>query len=269
MPHYSGFAPKPARIAKIIARSGLCSRREAEQRIAEGRVAVNGEILDTPARNVESGDRITVDGRPLPPPVPVKLWRYHKPKGQVTTHRDPEGRPTVFDSLGPELPRVISVGRLDITTEGLLLLTTNGGLARHLELPSTGWLRRYRVRANGKVNEKDFEKLQSGITIEAIRYGPIEARIDRVQGSNCWLTMGLREGKNREIKRVLEHLGLSVNRLIRVSYGPFLLGGLKAGQCEEIKPRIVVQQLGPKVAAELGLSRTASLAGTKGRRPRS
>lgn len=268
MPQYNGFAREPARIAKIIARSGLCSRREAERRIAEGRVTVNGRILDSPALNVEPSDRITVDGRPLPTPAPLKLWRYHKPKGRVTTHRDPEGRPTVFEALGPEMPRVLSVGRLDITTEGLLLLTTDGALARHMELPSTGWLRRYRVRARGKVSEKDLEKLQSGITINGIRYGPVEARIDRTQGANCWLTMGLREGKNREIKRLLEHLGLSVNRLIRISYGPFVLGNLNIGQYEEVKTRIIKQQLGQKMAEQLGLSRDKKSAGQTRRPPR-
>ncbi|GBF25536.1 ribosomal large subunit pseudouridine synthase B [bacterium MnTg02] len=226
-------------------------------------MTVNGHVLDSPALNVEPGDHVTVDGRPLPAPAPLKLWRYHKPKGRVTTHRDPQGRPTVFEALGPEMPRVLSVGRLDINTEGLLLLTTDGGLSRHMELPSTGWLRRYRVRAKGRVTQETLDKLQSGIKIKGIRYGPIEARIDRVQGANSWLTMGLREGKNREIKHVLEHLGLSVNRLIRISYGPFPLGELKPGQYVEVKRRVIAEQLGTKTAEELGISKSHKRGGPK------
>ncbi len=212
------------RIAKAIARSGLCSRRDAEKWIFQGRIAINGKRLDTPAYNIKENDKITVDGKPLPEPQTIQLWRYHKPKGLVTTHKDPEGRPTVFQSLKNDLPRVISVGRLDINTEGLLLLTTGGSLSRELELPSTGWLRKYRVRANGKVSEDQLKQLADGISVDGIKYGPIEASLERLQGTNCWLNIGLREGKNREVKNVLGALGLQVNRLIRVSYGPFVLG---------------------------------------------
>ncbi len=202
------------RIAKAIARAGLCSRREAERWIAEGRVTVNGEVLKSPARDVRPNDVVLVDGKPLPSFEPVQLWRYYKPRGLVTTHRDPQGRPTVFENLPEGMPRVISVGRLDFNTEGLLLLTTDGALARHLELPSTGWLRRYRVRAHGKVTQADLDKLKDGIEVEGIRYGPIEATLDRVQGSNVWMTIALREGKHREVRKVLGALGLEVNRLI-------------------------------------------------------
>ncbi len=208
------------RIAKAMARAGLCSRREAERWIADGRVAVNGKILTTPACEVGPADKILVDGRPLPAAEPVRLWRYHKIKGLVTTHQDPQGRPTVFDKLPPEMPRVISIGRLDYNTEGLLLLTNDGALARHLELPATGWLRRYRVRARGRVTQADLDKLKDGIEIEGVRYGAIEATIDTVQGANIWLTVGIREGKNREVRKVMAELGLEVSRLIRISFGP-------------------------------------------------
>lgn len=244
---------EPMRIAKAIAHAGLCSRRDAERMIAAGRVAVNGKVLSTPAYVVNATDRITVDGKPLPEAQPPRLFRYHKPRGLVTSHKDPQGRKTVFQALPEDMPRVVSVGRLDINTEGLLLLTTDGELARHLELPSTGWLRRYRVRAHGRVSEEALNKLREGVTIEGVRYGPVEARIDRVQGSNLWLTLGLREGKNREVKRIAEHLGLTVNRLIRVSFGPFALGDLAEGAVEEVRPRILADQLGPKLAAEFGL----------------
>lgn len=252
------------RIAKIIARSGICSRREAERLIAQGRVAVDGKVLSTPALDVAADARITIDGKPLPAREPTRLWRYHKPKGLVTTHKDPQGRPTVFSTLPADLPRLISVGRLDINTEGLLLLTNDGELARHLELPATGWLRRYRVRAHGKAPQEALERLKEGIEIEGVRYGPVEARLDRTQGSNVWLTVALREGKNREVKRLMEHLGLSVNRLIRLSFGPFQLGELQPGQIEEVKPRVLADQLGPRLAAQLGLAERPS--GTKGKR---
>ncbi len=244
---------EPMRIAKAIAHAGLCSRRDAERMIAAGRVAVNGKVLSTPAYVVSAADRITVDGKPLPEAQPPRLFRYHKPRGLVTSHKDPQGRKTVFQALPEGMPRVVSVGRLDINTEGLLLLTTDGELARHLELPSTGWLRRYRVRAHGHVSEEALNTLREGVTIDGIRYGPVEARIDRVQGSNLWLTLGLREGKNREVKRIAEHLGLTVNRLIRVSFGPFALGDLAEGAVEEVRPRILADQLGPKLAAAFGL----------------
>ncbi len=245
---------EPMRIAKALARAGLCSRRDAERWIAEGRVTVNGRVLSSPALDVSPEDKIVVDGRPLPTAEPPKLWRYHKPRGLVTTHRDPQGRPTVFDQLPPELPRVISVGRLDFNTEGLLLLTNDGALARHLELPSTGWLRRYRVRAHGYVTEASIAKLKEGIEIEGVRYGPIDAQIDKVQGHNTWLSIGLREGKNREVRKILATLNLDVNRLIRVSFGPFQLLELEPGRVDPVKRHVLIDQLGTKLAAELGLS---------------
>jgi 23S rRNA pseudouridine2605 synthase len=217
-------------------------------------VAVNGKVLSTPAHLVQPGDRVTVDGKPLPQAGAPRLFRYHKQKGLVTSHKDPQGRKTVFEALPPELPRVVSVGRLDLNTEGLLLLTTDGELARHLELPSTGWLRRYRVRAHGKVTDGDLDRLREGVTLDGIKYGPVEARIDREQGGNVWLTLGLREGKNREVKRLLESLGLTVNRLIRISFGPFALGDLQPGEVSEVKPRVLAEQLGAKLATELGLN---------------
>jgi 23S rRNA pseudouridine2605 synthase len=242
------------RIAKAMAHAGLCSRRDAEAWIAAGRVAVNGEVLKTPACVVSDADTITVDGEPLPAPQAPRLWRYHKPKGLVTSHKDPQGRKTVFESLPESLPRVVSVGRLDINTEGLLLLTTDGALARHLELPSTGWLRRYRVRAHGRVTRDALDALKDGVTIDGVRYGPVEARVERQQGSNVWLTIALREGKNREVKRIAEHLGLTVNRLIRVSFGPFVLGELAPGAVEPVKRRVLADQFGPKLARDFGLS---------------
>jgi 23S rRNA pseudouridine2605 synthase len=240
-----------------VARAGLCSRRDAERWIAEGRVQVNGEVLASPARDVGPADRILVDGRPLPGAGPPKLWRYHKPKGLVTTHRDPEGRATVFERLPTELGRVISVGRLDVASEGLLLLTNDGALARHLELPSTGWLRRYRVRAHGRVAPEALARLAQGITVDGIEYGPIEASLDKDQGANVWLTLGLREGKNREVRKVLGALGLEVNRLIRISYGPFQLLDLAPGAVESVRRRVLAEQLGPRLARELGLMETA------------
>lgn len=241
------------RVAKAIAKAGLASRREAERWIGEGRVAVNGRTLDGPAHVVGPEDTVTVDGKPLPVPERPRLWRYHKPKGLVTTHRDPQGRRTVFEALPPGLPRVVSVGRLDIATEGLLLVTTDGALARHLELPATGWLRRYRVRAHGMIDQAKLDALKDGLTVEGVRYGPIEARLDRQQGGNVWLTLALREGKNREVKNVLAALGLAVNRLIRVSYGPFALGDLASGNVEEVKTRVLADQLGPRLARQLDL----------------
>jgi 23S rRNA pseudouridine2605 synthase len=247
-------AAEPMRIAKAIAHAGLCSRRDAEKWIEQGRVAINGTVLVTPAYVVKPGDTVTVDGKKLPETQAPRLWRYHKPKGLVTSHKDPQGRKTVFEALPPELPRVVSVGRLDLNTEGLLLLTTDGELARHLELPSTGWLRRYRVRAHGKVTQAELDRLARGMTIDGVRYGPVEARIDREQGGNVWLTLELREGKNREVKRLAEALGLTVNRLIRISFGPFALGDLPPGQVSEVKQRVLKAQLGATLAAELGLS---------------
>jgi 23S rRNA pseudouridine2605 synthase len=244
---------EPVRIAKALARAGLCSRREAERWIADGRVSVNGEVLASPARDVAPSDRILVDGKELPAPEPPRLWRYHKPKGLVTTHADPRGRPTVFNALPEHLSRVVSVGRLDVNTEGLLLLTNDGALARHLELPATGWLRRYRVRAHGSVTQEALDGLKAGVEAGGVRYGPVEAKLDKVQGSNVWLTIGLREGKNREVRTILDRLGLKVNRLIRVSFGPFQLRDLEAGGVEPVKRRVLVDQLGRRVAAELGL----------------
>jgi 23S rRNA pseudouridine2605 synthase len=244
----------PERIAKAMARAGLCSRREAERWIAEGRVSVNGRMLTTPAFEVSPKDAVVVDGKPLPVPGPIQLWRYYKPKGLVTTHKDPQGRPTVFASLPPELPRVVSVGRLDFNSEGLLLLTNDGALARHLELPATGWLRRYRVRAHGRVSQEALDALKDGVEIDGVRYGPVEAALDSVQGANAWLTIGLREGKNREVRRILAHLGVDVNRLIRVSFGPFQLLDLKPGAVEPVKRRVLAEQLSPKLATELGLT---------------
>ena len=238
------------RVAKVIARSGLGSRRDVETWIEQGRVAVNGEVLESAARNVTAGDKVTVDGAPLPRRERTRLWLYHKPRGLVTTEKDPEGRPTVFENLPAGLPRVLSVGRLDINTEGLLLLTNDGGLARQLELPKTGWLRRYRVRAHGETDQAVLDQLASGVTVDGIEYGPIEARLDKEQGENAWLTLGLREGKNREVKNVLGSIGLEVNRLIRVSYGPFQLGDLAEGTVEEVKTRVLAEQLGTDLAEE-------------------
>ena len=240
------------RIAKVIARAGLASRREAEAWIAAGRVAVNGAVISSPALNVSAADRIAVDGEPLRQRERTRLFLYHKPRGLVTTHSDPQGRPTIFRALPKHLPRLISVGRLDLNTEGLLLLTNDGGLARVLELPATGWLRRYRVRALGRVTQSALDRLRNGATIDGVRYGPIEATLDREQGSNVWLTFAIREGKNREVRNVLEQLGLKVNRLIRVSYGPFQLGELDDGAVEEIKTAVLREQLGAALAAQAG-----------------
>jgi 23S rRNA pseudouridine2605 synthase len=248
------------RIAKVMARAGACSRRDAETWIGEGRVAVNGEVLRDPAVNVGESDTITIDGTPLPRRARTRLFRFHKPRGLVTTEHDPEGRPTIFDYLRehwPDGPRVVSVGRLDINTEGLILVTNDGGLARVLELPSTGWVRRYRVRVNGETDQAKLDTLGRGITIDGISYAGIEATLDRVQGANCWLTMSLREGKNREIKRVLEHLGLVVNRLIRISFGPFQLGELAEGAVEEVRTKVLRDQLGPSLAEAAGADFTS------------
>ena len=237
-------APEGERIAKVIARAGVCSRREAEKLIAEGRVTVDGKVLTSPALNVTGRETIVVDGNPLPAQEPTRLWRYYKEAGLVTTARDPEGRPTVFSRLPKDMPRVVSVGRLDVNTEGLLLLTNDGELARLLELPSTGWTRRYRARAHGRVTQAELDKLKEGVTVEGVRYGAIEAVLDKAQGSNVWITLSLKEGKNREVKKVLGSLGLAVNRLIRLSYGPFQCGDLQPGEVRLVPNRVLMDQLG-------------------------
>ena len=241
---------KAERISKVMARAGVASRRDIERMILDGRVKLNGVLLDTPVVNVTLTDKIEVDGVPIRGIERTRLWLYHKPAGLVTTNADPEGRPTVFDNLPDELPRVMSIGRLDINTEGLLLLTNDGGLARVLELPTTGWLRRYRVRAHGEIDQEALDKLKEGIAVDGVLYGSIDATLDRTQGSNVWITMGLREGKNREIKNVLGALGLEVNRLIRISYGPFQLGELPGGHVLEVRGRTLRDQLGPRLVED-------------------
>ncbi len=236
--------PPGDRIAKVLARAGVASRREAERMIEAGRVSVNGKAINSPALNVTAEDKITVDGKPVSEPEPSRLWLYHKPPGLVTTTRDEKGRATIFDNLPEDMPRVMSVGRLDLNSEGLLLLTNDGGIKRKLELPATGWLRKYRVRVNGRPKEEDFEPLRKGLVIEGERFQPMTVSLDRQQGANAWLTIGLREGKNREIRRAMEDIGFAVNRLLRVSYGPFQLGSLKPGEVEEIRRRVMRDQLG-------------------------
>lgn len=230
---------KKERIAKVMAAAGLCSRREAERWIQNGRVSVNGEVLTTPARTVDANDQIVVDGQPLAGPQERRLWCYHKPVGVITTYRDPQGRPTVFERLPAFLPRVVSVGRLDFNSEGLLLLTTDGGLARELELPSRGWKRKYRVRVHGKVTPEIVGRLQKGVRIEGISYAPCQIEVEREQGSNTWVLMTLMEGKNREIRRMMAFFGLEVTRLIRISYGPFQLGNLPVGAVREVPEKVL------------------------------
>ena len=237
---------KPERIAKRLARAGVCSRRDAERLILEGRVKLNGEILASPAQNVTEADQIEVDGNPVGAKEPTRLWRYHKPKGLVTTHKDKQGRQTIFESLPEDMPRVISVGRLDLNSEGLILLTNNGALTRHLELPATGWTRKYRVRAFGEMTDAKIARLRNGLTVDGVQYGSILASVERETGDNVWIEMILTEGKNREIRRVLEFLGLTVNRLIRTSYGPFTLGNMDEGAVEEVSKKTIQETLGGK-----------------------
>lgn len=239
----------PERIAKLLSRVGLCSRRDAERWIAAGRVSVDGQVLTTPAVTVSPANDVRVDGAPLPTPERPRLWRYHKPSGLVTTHRDEKGRPTVFAALPEEMPRVISVGRLDLASEGLLLLTNDGALARRLELPATGWIRRYKVRVHGEVDPDSLAALEKGVTIDGVAYGPIRAALERRQGTNAWIALALREGKNREVRRVLEHLGLPVTRLIRLSFGPFQLGNLARGEVAEVPRKVLAEQLGEAAPA--------------------
>jgi 23S rRNA pseudouridine2605 synthase len=255
------------RIAKVVSRAGLASRRDAEEWIVQGRVTVNGRIINSPALDVTANDVITVDGKPLPPRERTRLFMFHKPRGLMTTHADPEGRPTVFDNLPEGLPRLISIGRLDFNTEGLLLLTNDGGLARALELPDTGWLRRYRVRAHGEVTQAQLDELKKGVEVDGVKYGPIDATLERDQGANVWLVFAIREGKNREVRNVMAHLGLEVNRLIRVSYGPFQLAELAEGQVEEVKTRVLREQLGEKIAALAGADFTRPVHGEAGAGP--
>jgi 23S rRNA pseudouridine2605 synthase len=240
----SAQGERPERIAKLLARAGVCSRRDAERWIGEGRVSVDGHVLTTPAVTVTAANDVRVDGKPLPAPERPRLWRYHKPSGLVTTHRDEKGRTTVFAALPKELPRLISIGRLDLNSEGLLLLTNDGALSRRLELPSTGWLRRYKVRVHGEVEPERLAALEKGVTIDSVSYGPIRASLERRQGSNAWIAMALREGKNREVRRVLEHLGFQVTRLIRLAYGPFQLGNLARGAVAEVSKKVLAEQLG-------------------------
>lgn len=248
-------AQRGDRIAKWLSRAGIASRRDAERMLAEGAIRLNGKTVTHPATFISAGDVVQVHGKVVDQPDRARVWRYHKPEGLVTTHKDPEARPTVFDKLRHQLPRVISVGRLDLTSEGLLLLTNDGGLARQLELPSTGWLRRYRVRVFGVPNEGALMALGHGVTVEGVRYGPIEAAVDARTGDNTWLSVSLREGRNREIRRVMEHLGLAVSRLIRIAYGPFQLGTLERGGIEEVPARVLREQLPANTGAPPPLPR--------------
>ncbi|GAB5470212.1 MAG: hypothetical protein Kilf2KO_32420 [Rhodospirillales bacterium] len=245
-------APKGERIAKVIARSGYCSRREAEALIQQGRVELDGETVVAPGTTVTPERRVTIDGEKLPPVEAARLFRFHKPVHVLTAARDPEGRRVFGELLPPELPRLMPVGRLDMTSEGLLLLTNDGGLKRHLELPATGWLRRYRVRVYGQVEQAVLATLEKGLVLDGERFGPIRATLDRVQGHNAWMTVSLREGKNREVRRVCQHLGLTVNRLIRISYGPFQLGALRPGEVEEVPGKVLREQLGRFLPAAAG-----------------
>ena len=249
MPPEPDGAPKGERIAKVLARAGLCSRREAERWIEAGRIVVDGEKLASPAFNVPPGATVLVDGTPLRAAETTRLWRFHKPEGCLTTRRDPAGRLTIYHHLPPALANAITIGRLDMSSEGLLLLTNDGELARRLELPSTGWTRRYRARIYGRVDEKRLAGLKDGVTVEGVRYGPIEAKLESQAGSNAWVSIALREGKNREVRRVMEHIGYPVNRLIRTAYGPFQLGKLGRGKLDEVPAKVLAEQL-PKTPAK-------------------
>jgi 23S rRNA pseudouridine2605 synthase len=255
------------RIAKWLARAGVASRRDAEKLLTQGRVRVNNVVITHPASFITPGDLVTVDKKLVDTPERTRLWRYHKPVDLVTTHRDPEGRPTVFSKLPPELPRVVSVGRLDLNSEGLLLLTNDGGLARRLELPATGWLRRYRVRVHGVVDTAALAALAQGVTVDGVRYGPIEAGLDSRKGENAWLTVSLREGRNREIRKVMNHLDLKVTRLLRIAYGPFQLGTLPRGAVEEVPAKILREQL-PSDAGDAGAAPKRPRHATKDHKPR-
>ena len=264
----------PERIAKRIARAGICSRREAEALILAGRVRLNGDVLDTAACVVTAKDKIEVDGAALPAAEPARLWRYYKPRGLIVSTKDDKGRQTIFDALPESLPRVISVGRLDLDSEGILLLTNDGGLARHLELPSTGWTRKYRVRVRGLVDDNKLTDLADGVTIDGIHYGQVMARLDNQMPSNAWLTVAIKEGKNREIRHIMEYLGYPVSRLLRLSYGPFSLGNLKDGEVREVKATVLAEQLGlakPKQTSKPGgrpQSRTRKPTGPRPHKPR-
>lgn len=262
-------SPPPGdRIAKVLSRAGVASRREAERMIEAGRISVNKRIITSPALNVTASDKITVDGKPLREPEPARIWLYHKPPGLVTTTSDEKGRKTIFDDLPEDLPRVMSVGRLDLNSEGLLLLTNDGGIKRKLELPSTGWLRKYRVRINGRPKDEDFAPLRRGLVVDGERFQPMNVTLDRQKGANAWLTVGLREGKNREIRRAIEDIGLTVNRLIRVSYGPFQLGTLKPGTVEELRRRVVRDQLGLDSEADTEANKGTARASTRKSAPK-
>ncbi|MEM9639312.1 MAG: pseudouridine synthase [Pseudomonadota bacterium] len=260
--------PKGDRIAKILSRAGIASRRVAERMIEAGRVSVNGAQITSPALNVTDADDITVDGKPLTAPEPPRLWLFHKPTGLVSTDHDEKGRETIYSALPEDMPRVMSVGRLDLNSEGLLLLTNDGGIKRKLELPATGWLRRYRVRVNGRPTDSVLDPLRQGVTVEGEAFQPMTVTLDRQQGANAWLTIGLREGRNREIRRALAEIGLTVNRLIRVSYGPFQLGELKPGAVEEVRRRILRDQLGLDAGQDSATAPKKPTRATRKRPPR-
>ncbi len=255
--------PEGERIAKVLSRAGIASRREAERLIELGEVKVNGKVITSPALNVTAKDRITVRGQPVGQPEPPRLWLYYKPEGLVTSASDEKGRDTVFDHLPEDMPRVMSIGRLDLNSEGLLLLTNDGEIKRKLELPSTGWTRKYRVRVKGNPTDPDLEPLRKGVTVDGEKFRPMTVKLDRHQGANAWLTVSLQEGKNREIRRAMSHIGLTVNRLIRISYGPFRLNELQPGEVEEVRPRVLREQLGLSEGEVPSTPRSARKTGPK------